>query len=277
MRSELASIHSLLIFMTLVVLASGVLAGGVPEDCPEKPEDDESRTALASTWFKKAEKAYAEKKYDEAVSDFRCSLRMVEHPATYYNAAQAALMADDKPAALEFFQRNLELAPDGKSAAEVELEIADLEQELASKPAPETKPAPEVTPEPIEQPGQPETSPKEPGVVDEPDEGANPLVVTGAVLTGVGAAGVVTGVALQISAGMARQETEDAKWLVDYEDAESRMEKLQKGAYVGFIAGGALLVTGVILLAVGSGDEEQGGADVVLVPAPSGLVLTGRF
>jgi len=264
---------------TLLLLTRAAVSQELPPDCPERPVDGDSATALANTWFKKAEAAYAEKRYGEAVRAFRCSLRMVEHPATYYNAAQAALMAEDKPSALEFFRRNLELAPDGKSAAEVELEIADLEQELEpSAPAqPMTGPStadeeqPEAEPE-----AEPEPEPEpEPG----PDLAAGPngVKVAGIVLAAVGAAGAVTGAVLQGMAGKAKTDSEEAEWLADFRDAEDRMSSFQKGAYVGFFVGGALLVTGVIMIAVDGDDEASDGAEVAVTPAPSGIVLTGRF
>ena len=93
MQADLTRVLFVSITINFIVLATNAIAGDVPSECPAKPADEESATALASTWFKKAEKAYADKGYDEAVSNFRCSLRMVEHPATYYNAAQAAVDA----------------------------------------------------------------------------------------------------------------------------------------------------------------------------------------
>lgn len=275
MQTVLTRTHIFALCAAVLLLSTAAASQQVPKGCPERPEDEESALALASTWFKKAEKAYGEKQFSAAVSSFRCSLSMVEHPATYYNAAQAALLAEDKASALEFFRRNLELAPDGKSAAEVELEIARLEKELGEeqKPAPQPEPAAEPGPIPAPEPEQP----PEPEPKPMPEDGPNGAKIAGIVLVGIGAAGLVTGAVFQGLAGKAQTESEEAKWLVDFRDAEDRMNTFQKGAYVGFIAGGALLATGVIIFAVSGDDEDQGGADVALVPAPSGLMLSGRF
>ncbi len=271
---------SLTAFLPAIMLAGfAATAQDLPANCPSKPTKEKAARVLAGKWFKKAERAYAKRRFKRSVRAFRCSMRMAEHPVVYSNAAQAAVLAEDKESALEFYRRYLELAPDSDSAEDVKIKIAELEKELGIQaepvpvPVPVPVPEPEVIPEPEVEP-EPEI---EPEPETEPTVGLDPLKVTGITLTGVGAAFVVTGAILQGMAGKAKTDSEEAEWMNDFNKAESQMESYQKVAYVGFIAGGAVLVTGVILWAVSGRDDEQGDAAVGLALWPSGLLLKGRF
>jgi tetratricopeptide (TPR) repeat protein len=147
-----------LCFACSLATSATVVAQDLPPDCPKKPVDDESARALAGTWFSKGERLVTEKQFSEAVAAFRCSLRHVAHPATYYNAAKAALLAEEKQVALEMYRDNLKLDPYGDSSAEVQQEIKRLEAEIADEheqPPAETaddEDGPQVGPEPEPEP-----------------------------------------------------------------------------------------------------------------------------
>ncbi len=82
-------------------------------------------------------------------------------------------------------------------------------------------------------------------------EGVSPLLIGGIVAGGLGLAGTVVGVIFTVKHGKALDEGEDARVANDpaaYDDAEDDMKKFKTGAIVGFAAGGALLITGTVLI-----------------------------
>ncbi len=108
-----------------------------------------------------------------------------------------------------------------------------------------------------------------------------PLLVSGGVLLGLGAAGL--GI---MGGGMALGARANDLSGLDPTDIESRRNQFERGragnamAIAGAVAGGALLVTGAALLAVGLRRRHaarEGRAAARLVPGPGGIALVGRF
>ncbi len=65
-----------------------------PVICPERPEDEDSRNTLAGVWFSKGAKLVEAENYAGAVLAFQCSIQMIEHASTVYNAATAAMLSE---------------------------------------------------------------------------------------------------------------------------------------------------------------------------------------
>lgn len=226
-----------------------------------------------------------EELFTEALGAFNCSLRMFEHPATMMNAARAAELADNKPEALDLYKRAVAATPEAEKATFAQARIAALEAEVAKAP-PEEKPAPEAKPEPRPEPEvKPEPKPEpEPEVKPEPEpkgEDGSPLVVPGYVAIAVGGAGVVVGAVLAGLAAKAKKDGEATHSYAEFQDKKDALAGLQTGAIVGFGIGGAALIAGIVLVAVGNKGEEPGGdaaaVEVAVYPGIGGLVVGGTF
>lgn len=255
-------------------------AQDLPADCPPKPPGDDDARALAGNWFVKAEGLYKNERYDEALGAFLCSLNMAEHPNTYFNAAQTAVTTGEKRLALDLARKCLDLNPAEPLKAKAEEMVQQLEKEVSDEPLPAVVEAEEPTEEPLEGPEEPGEEPVEEPEIEggEPtgeDDGAN-LAVPGYVMLGIGGAGLVVGAVLQGLTGKAQTESEETDDYSVFEDKKDSGEKMQKGAIACFIAGGAIAVTGLILVLADGGDEEPGG-EVSLLPGPGGLIIEGSF
>lgn len=164
-----------------------------------------------------------------------------------------------------------ELYPESERAAERERvgkKIGELDAKIAAATADET--SPEVEPDEPD----PLTPPPPPG-----EKPGRPLVITGAVLLGVGAVGLaLMGAGLGIGSG-----ANDITGL-DPADLEARRDQFSRGrlgnglAYGGGIGGGALAVTGAILLGLGMAKNKRAAtATAWLGKGGGGLSLAGRF
>lgn len=243
----------------------------MPANCPQKPVDEESTVALASTWFEKGTNHVEDKEYSEAVEAFSCSLRMVEHQATMFNAARAALLAKQYDVTIEIAEMIAAVAKD----AETKTEAADLiEEARAAIPAPEPEPEPEHVVEPEPEP-VPTLKPKDAQAEPPAGEGPSALRTTGIISVVVGGAGLVAGGVFQGLAGASKKTTGDTDDYSEYVEARDNIQKYQTGATVSFVAGGVLLGAGIVMVLLDGKQKEH--ADVSLVPAPNGVVVGGTF
>jgi tetratricopeptide (TPR) repeat protein len=169
---------------------------------------------------------------------------------------------------LESFEESIpDLYPDEEQAAEtqkVRERIAAIDARLQTA-EPEPEPEPEPGPEPIDVP----SGPANPG---------RPLVIAGAVLVGVGVAGLaVMGAGLGIGAG-----ANDLSELED-DDITGRRDQFSRGrsanamAIGGGVAGGVLAITGAVLLGLGIAKNRRATPTAWLAPGSAGLQLSGRF
>jgi hypothetical protein len=267
--------------MAAIVLAAPMaFAQEIHPDCPEDPGDEEQAQAAAGEWFAKGEKLVKKQKYNKALGAFMCAYALAPHPAPIFNAGQAAASAGDDQTALKMLRQYLQIAPDGPQAGLARQQVAELEAKLGVAPLPPPPAAGSAQPQPPppqEQPEQelpweqPEPEPEEPA-----DEGAGPLTITGAVLVGVGAAGAAVGGVLQGLAGKAVKDGEATDDYGFFTEQEDKVDGYQKGALVCFIAGGALIATGIVLIVADSKDEEPA-TEVSLAPAPGGVLVQGTF
>ncbi|MBW2524335.1 MAG: hypothetical protein JRI23_09180 [Deltaproteobacteria bacterium] len=129
---------------------------------------------------------------------------------------------------------------------------------------------------------------------DEPNTGASPLLVTGGVLTGIGAAGLVVGAVFGGLAIGHKNDGEEAcadpgdgrplQCSIEGEDALQASEQTALVSTIAMIAGGAVLGVGITLLLVAepTGPEAAASGSVVTLdlgvgPRHAGAVLGVRF
>lgn len=283
------------------VVGTGVSVADTGVGCPDVPSSEGARRKLAGEWFGRAQNAAEKGQYAIAVEAFECSLRMVEHPDTVFNAAKAARLAGDPERAVAYAKKYLILAPEGAVAAEAANMIEELGESVSEEAGsaesqgttePPTSKPPAETQEPRESdvaaeggvsgPAHEDTTPPEPAVDETAPSGAearsegarSEWFIAGTITLGAGATGLVVGAVMQ---GIASKAWADGKDTDSYEDFQKYQDKLsgfQTAALAGLIAGGIVAGAGVLILVL---RERENRRTRPIVLYPSGVGISGRF
>lgn len=256
-------------FAAFSLLSFGARAQDIPATCPEKPLDEESAVALAGIWFDRGIGLVDAGQDKEALAAFNCSMRMVEHPDTVFNAAQAARLAGESELSLRLFQRYIRIAPYGSMSDKAEYII----REIKEKQPEDDQDAPSVNLSsppryPLELAPFPEKEPP-------PKSIQNAAIAT----LSVGGAALVSATVCQI---LAYKAVQDGERTDNYHDSwrsyEKRMEQLQNAAIATFVVGGLAAGTGFTLLIIDKKKKNPlGERSVSVLPSYRGFVISGRF
>jgi F0F1-type ATP synthase membrane subunit c/vacuolar-type H+-ATPase subunit K len=106
------------------------------------------------------------------------------------------------------------------------------------------------------------------------------LLTAGTISMGLGGAGVVAGIVLQILAGKtARSDAEQAGDYDEYQRLDDERKSYQIGAVVCFAVGAVAIGAGVAMIMVAKKGERARGSDIKisLVPGLGGVRVVGRF
>ncbi len=277
-----AVMKSIQFSLVILLFSPLAIAQEIADKCPQKPEDQESATALAKVWFDKGDRLAAEKKYKEATKAFLCANTIIEHPSAVYNAAQAAMLGGEHATALALFKEwQMTATDDDRSARHAEKHIAKLEALIGEEEEEE-----EEEEAPI---------PQEPDVVDipveetfvvapldeKPAENKNKnnrakLATAGWISLAAGGAGLIAGSVLQGLSGKAAQDADRTEKWSEFETLQKRTDDFQKGAIVGFAIGGVLTGAGVTMIVLAKGNSDQG-AHVEILAGFDRLTFVGKF
>ena len=183
---------------------------------------------------------------------------------------------------LKRFNDNIDLLYQGEAAdaehARAQERIEELDAQIAEARAaePEPEPEPEAQPEP-----EPEARPE-----PEPERGINkPLVISGAVVGGLGLGLIGLGVGAGVASSDANFFTEEALSDTD-EGLLLRRDQIAFGqtmnalTYVGYIAGGVLVTTGAVLVVLGVRKRSRSRSarlTPTFGPGQVGVGLSGSF
>ncbi len=187
--------------------------------------------------------------YPAAIADFKEAFRISDRPELLFNIAQAYRLAGDCGQARTFYKTYLRRVPDAPNADQVRVRIDE----------PCADPAPAVAP--TETPVQPVQGPQPVVVPGRRWKTTAGFATAGAGVLGVGL-GVVFGVRGRSKADELRDacavecSSETAKSLDDAGSAANR------NAVIGFVAGGALLATGVVLVLLDRPSRDQLGPSI---------------
>ncbi len=290
-------------FVGFVLLAALTLAAPAARAAELTPAQKLEMKQL----YERATRAYDVGKYNEAIEEYQKAYEIGGDPPMLYNIAQAYRLNDQPGEALRFYRRYLQRAPGARNREDVERKIADLEKQVeerrkaaaAATPPPvvappivPVAPAPAVTPSPAPAgPPPPSASPPEttpatqtPAAPAAPssDEGAGRALkivgwslIGGGVLCGIGVA--ITGILGHNESQNVMNMSNQAGGVVFNPDLEHN-GKVDNHLMLGFgIAGGALAVTGAILVIVGSSSssgEAPPAPEATPPPPPPSAMLT---
>ncbi len=260
---------------TLICLIShSIWAKG--DRCPEPPVDPQAAKKVAGQLFKRAEQDFRNQRPFEALRGFLCSLSIIEHENTMFNVAQIVQNTENKRASLELLQRYAADHPRSLMIGRIDELIDELRSALQLDDSPYTSSTHRERPEPIEQaapPPNPLTA--EPAVRAE--RKTNGMKVAGWILMGTGVGALAAGSIMQGAAGGAQEDAESATTYELFAREERRMRGLQAGALIGFIAGGVLAGSGLVLFLVSTDEGESSDVSMKVIPGPNGFLIKGRF
>lgn len=244
----------------------------------------ESKTA-AEAAYAAGQKRYTEGDYLGAAARFKEAYGLDADPVYLFNAAQAYRFGKDCKAAAGYYRQFLTAAPTTPNRAKVEEYIAEMDACV--------KAAEPVSVEPVAAPPSDPNPPHAPAVSDPvpatDGRGGTPRIVG----IGVGVAGIVgigVGVLYVFKARSTQSEREGlcevpdiggpCEWTAEDSDDEVRLDKQGKrqtrNARIALGAGGAALAVGIVLFALGGGDDEEE-PKLSIVPTADGAMVTRGF
>jgi tetratricopeptide (TPR) repeat protein len=228
--------------------------------------------------YEKATRAYDVQKYGEAVDEYQKAYEIGGDPAMLYNVAQSYRLADQLPDALRFYRRYLQRSPNARNREDVERKITELERTVEDRRRAAAQAAPVV----VAAPAVPVSQTPVPPLVR--DEGGGGARVAGIVLASVGAAALITaGITGKLASDKADKITQGSKTMATFDpNLEKNGKTLNTVTIASAIAGGALAVTGVVLIVMsGGGGPEQSATHAFVSPlfggGVTGAVATLRF
>lgn len=237
-----------------------------------------AKEALAQAHFRLGTVQYQSGEYQPALENFQDAQALFPSPQFFYNIAQCYESLENWEQAINNYKAYLRGSPDAKDRTNTENKIKRLEKivELGDAATEEDKAAAKAP-----MPAVKEKKPPPPG---------RPLVITGAVLTAVGA-----GVAIGGGAGFGAVAADRSSQVDDVQnggnpkgltiketkaldDEGKRAETLQ---IVMVSVGAAVGITGIALLAVGLSKNKKAKGKTAFVPTfgrdHGGFAIIGRF
>ena len=245
--------------VVLAILLASATAGAAP-----KKKD-------AKAAFDRGVAAYSKKNYAAAAEALAKSYALEPDIETLFAWAQAERQQDHCEKAIELYDKLLAKdLPDANKT--VVREKRDECQAIVAAQAPKPDPVPEPSPAPV--PVDPPARPLPPAPAP---EGRSRFGVVGLGLVGVGAVGLGIGGYYLLSS---RNAAADAKTAQNYFDVERFNDKADtdgRRGTIAAIAGGALLVGGLVYIATRDTSAERTKVTGWLAPDGGGVVAAGRF
>jgi tetratricopeptide (TPR) repeat protein len=228
-------------------------------------ENEDPDSELARRYFESGAKKYQAHDYEGAITDFERA-RMVKPTAAFdFNIGRSHDRLGHTAEALAAYRRYVESKPEPVDAAEVRARITILEERLPKETA--AKPA-AVAPAATAPPAPP------------PRDSGRKKTIAGIAVGVVGVAAIAGGIAC----GVLAQQNGDALTKLDQmlgtfssaKETAGKSEQIAEGVLLG--VGGAAVVTGVVLIALG----RRAAAHHVAVaptfgPGQAGAVAAGSF
>jgi tetratricopeptide (TPR) repeat protein len=248
-------------------LASAIVLGSfaLSQQAAGQPVDEERERALVL--FDAAELRYQEARFDEAVELLIEARSLFDEAVISYNLGRAYEELEDWAEAAAAFRHYLERAEDDASdrrVVESRIRRLDVRAEEQREPDEPDEPEPDE-PEPDE-PDQPDGPP--PAVSSGPSAGA-------LIVTGVGAATLVTGIVFGVLSGSARGDAVSDPVHETSGQSFRDAETYATVANVSLVIGGVLAAAGLTWLFLDLALAEDD--SVALRVGPGSVALTGVF
>lgn len=222
------------------------------------------------------------KDYEGAVDYFERAYAVDPKPNYLFNIGRVYEEAGQLPEAVRFYERFLREPGVDLESREIALQRLRLLRAIIAETTPKEPPKVEPAPEPATEPERVATPPPEPAPEGPPPR-ARKLRIAGYSLMGLGGAGLILGAAF---GGIASKQARDLETTDGY---DARQELIRVGqnnakiADIAMISGGALALTGLVLVLVTLKGRSRPASSAAssLIPTVGrgelGLALGGRF
>jgi tetratricopeptide (TPR) repeat protein len=254
--------------------------------CAQAAAADDA-TQRAREHYQRGTKLYDLQRYVEAAHEYEQAYELKDEPALLFNIGQAYRLGGDVQRAIGAYRSYLRRVPDSPNREPTLALIEDLKKALETQKKPPTgtlpgdgKAADESRPA-VAQPGA--TVAPSPAPAAAKDTPTPPPAVTHRKLQyagiGIGVAGIalvaVGGAFAGLTAGIDHDLNHPQPGTPFDKDLESRGRSYQAASIAMFAVGGAAVITGAALIAVGATRARR----LALVPGPGalGLALAGSF
>jgi tetratricopeptide (TPR) repeat protein len=250
---------------------------------PGKPKLDKKKQA--NEYVEQGLAAQQKGEYDGALALYGKAYELVPHPVLLFNMAQAHRLAGRPGLARDLYRQYLDAEPKGAKAKTAREFLVAMEAQIAAQAA-AAKPEPTPPPTPTPTPAAPPPA-SEPGPDLKLDASAaatsnqrsaaraSKLRLAGYITGGVGVASLGVGVAFHLRARSLSDDLSEPGVTFD-PDKESSGKTSETLAYIGYAAGGALVISGAALYFFGRRAERERLAILPsLTPGSVGLVVSG--
>lgn len=245
-----------------------------PEEGPEaaEDEDEDPKIKRAMEAFERGEKHYAASEFEAALEAFLDAQSLFPSPDFHYDIGQCYEKLDKFEEAIRAYRSYLRGKPEATDYATVKTRIGELEtlHEEQKRAA------------------------EEAGAQEEPKDPSKALVISGAVLMGVGAAAALGGsIGFGLQARTRSSEVDDINagnnpdrlTVADVEALDAAGRRAETFQIVSVGVGGAVAIVGAVLLAIGLKKKKQAASAAAALPRlhpmlgskSMGFALSGRF
>ncbi len=241
-------------------------------ECPRRPKKEARARKLAGRWFSKGEKFFADGQYDPALAAFRCSMQLVPHAVTSYNAAQAASHGRHRQEALDLGRQCLSLEPSPEIARQAQELVDRLEAEL------EAERQEQLAGQQAPPPNQLELNTDQAIGRDSSTDGPFDLRVTAYLSLTAGGVALVSGLVLQLATGALHSRSEETDQPLVYAELRDAGQNFQKGAIVSYVIAGVAASAGLTLLVLHRYRKKKSKKKgMALLLGPGAIGVGGRF
>ena len=271
-----------------IVLATllATVTSAVAQPAPPPAQTEDQKRAEAKALYEKGLSHYNLGEFDEAIKAFRAAYAISQAPGLLFNIAQSFRLKKDYEQATYFYQTYLRLKPDAPNRSDVEDRLKEMQEAIEEQKRMGTKPPigtvnPEgttvTTTTTVSTPtGATPTPTPAPGPTPEGGTGNQSLVTAGYATAGAGAALVLTGLVFGRLARNAEKDlnqlsSTNGTWTQAHQDRYDAGKRNNTIAVISFIAGGAAIVTGGTLWALGT--LKKSNATVAITPGKTGTTF----
>ncbi len=238
--------------------------------CSDDNLDGEALRSRAGEWFSKGTRLVEKSQFGAAAEAFRCSNRLVPHPATLLNIAKAVLLTDDLDEAVRLYKSFVSKYPEHEKRSAVIKEIERLEQkrETSQNPVEAPREAPSTqksrddssAASPLLVPPVPALPPAAPPVASFEFKGEarrrDGMKKWGWALAGIGGTGMIVGVTFQILASYNYLRLQDDLWWSEFAHRRENYERYQRTATIALSISGVVLGSGMTLFLFRRGESK---------------------
>lgn len=251
----------------LALLATSAPAAALPAQPKGKVAAPDPNEKKALELYEQGRKAYKEGRYDEAIDLLKQSYALKAEPVLQYNLARAYESAGRLEDAVASFESYLALAKDIPDRTEIEAKLGNLKSRIEEQK--KAKAAPPPPP--------PENKPAPPPAAPPPARGISPVpwIVAGVGVLGIGAGGVLGGLAASKN-----DEVASAPSQTEGQSLRDSAESLALGSNIAFGIGGAIALAGGIwgvIDIVSAGSSEEKPAPLKAAVGPGFVTISTTF